>query len=118
MARRARCFTHVADVVNALLLLCDSEEAIGHTFNIGPLSEISIGDLARRVIERTGSTSEIRLVPYEEAYGEGFEEIGRRHPDLDTITSVTGWSPTRTIDDVIDDVIADRLGRLKVGEAA
>jgi UDP-glucose 4-epimerase len=115
---QSRCFTHVIDVVSALLLLCDCEEAIGRTFNVGSSGEITIGDLARRVIERAHSSSEIRLVPYEEAYGEGFEEIGRRHPDLALISEITGWSPTRTIDDVIDDVIADQLGRLKVGNAA
>ncbi|MGA8745497.1 MAG: NAD-dependent epimerase/dehydratase family protein [Solirubrobacterales bacterium] len=115
---QTRCFTHVADVVDALLLLCDREEALGNTFNIGSPREIAIGDLARRVIERTDSTSEVQLIPYEEAYGEGFEEIGRRHPDLARIAGLTGWSPVRTIDDVIDDVIDDRLSWLKVGEAA
>jgi UDP-glucose 4-epimerase len=115
---QTRCFTHVADVVDALLLLCDSEEAVGYTFNIGSPREISIEDLARKVIERTSSDSEIQLVPYDEAYGKGFEEIGRRHPDLGLINGATGWEPTRTIDDMIDDVIADHAARVEVSEAA
>ncbi len=115
---QTRCFTHVADVVEALLLLADSEPAIGHTFNIGSPREISIGELAERVLARSGSDSEIELVPYDEAYGEGFEEIGRRRPDLSLITEVTGWSPSRSIEDVIDDVIAERRAPVEVSEAA
>ena len=115
---QTRCFAHVADVVDAMLLLCDSEEAVGHTFNIGSPGEISIIDLAQRVIERIGSDSEVRLVSYEDAYGEGFEEIGRRSPDLGLIKEVTGWSPIRTIDDMIDDVIADQSSRVEVTKAA
>lgn len=105
---QTRCFAHVADVVSAILLLLEVEEAVGRTFNVGSPNEISIRDLATRVIERTGSDSEISLIPYEEAYGKGFEEIGRRHPDLGLIHGITGWSPVRTIDDMIDDVIADQ----------
>jgi UDP-glucose 4-epimerase len=115
---QTRCFAHVADVVDAILLLCDADEAVGHTFNIGSPREISIHDLARQVLERTGSESDIRLVPYEEAYGRGFEEIGRRHPDLGQIHRVTGWTPIRTIDDMIDDVIADRQGRVEMNDVA
>jgi UDP-glucose 4-epimerase len=105
---QTRCFAHVADVVDAVLLLLGTEEAVGRTFNIGSPNEISIRELAARVIERAGSNSEISLIPYEEAYGKGFEEIGRRHPDLGLIHGITGWSPVRTIDDMIDDVIADQ----------
>ena len=90
------------------LLLLDTEEAVGKTFNIGSPNEISIRELAARIVERTGSSSEISLIPYEEAYGAGFEEIGRRHPDLGLIHGITGWSPIRNIDDMIDDVIADQ----------
>lgn len=115
---QTRCFAHVADVVDAILLLCSADAAVGRTFNIGSPHGISILDLARRVIERTGSGSEIRLVPYEEAYGKGFEEIGRRHPDLGLIDRVTGWAPVRTIDDMIDDVIADQASRVEMNEAA
>jgi nucleoside-diphosphate-sugar epimerase len=103
---QTRCFAHVADVVEAILLLCDTEEAVGHTFNIGNPRSLSIIELARKVLERTGSDSEIRLVPYEEAYGEGFEEIGRRQPDLELIERLTDWRPRHTIETMIDDVIA------------
>ena len=105
---QTRCFAHVADVIDAILRLLETEEAVGRTFNIGSPNEISIRELAARVIERTGSDSEISLIPYEEAYGKGFEEIGRRHPDLGLIHGITGWSPVRTIDDMIADVIADQ----------
>jgi UDP-glucose 4-epimerase len=115
---QTRCFAHVADVVDAMLLLCDAKGAVGRTFNIGCPREISIIDLARRVIERTGSRSGVRLVPYEEAYGDGFEEIGRRRPDLTAIQELTGWSPIRTIDDMIDDVIAALPRLAEVNEVA
>jgi UDP-glucose 4-epimerase len=115
---QTRCFTHVADVVEALLLLSEAEEAVGETFNIGSPHEISIRDLATRVIERTGSDSSVTLIPYDEAYPDGFEEIGRRHPDLSRISGVTGWSPTRSIDNMIDDVIAHQVGRVEVNEVA
>jgi nucleoside-diphosphate-sugar epimerase len=105
---QTRCFAHVADVVDAILLLLGTEGAAGRTFNIGSPNEISITDLAERVIERTDSNSGIALIPYEDAYGKGFEEIGRRHPDLGLIHGLTGWSPVRTIDAMIDDVIADQ----------
>jgi UDP-glucose 4-epimerase len=103
---QTRCFTHVTDVTEAVLCLCDEGAAIGKTFNIGSPNEISILELAQRVLERTGSASEVALVPYEMAYAEGFEEIGRRHPDLSQIKRIAGWQPRRTIDDMIDDVVA------------
>jgi UDP-glucose 4-epimerase len=103
---QSRCFAHVHDVVHALLLLLDERRAAGRVFNIGVAAEIPIVELARRVIERTGSSSKIRLVPYEEAYDDGFEELGRRKPDTTAIEELTGWKPSRTVDDAIDDVIA------------
>lgn len=115
---QTRCFTHVSDVTQAILRLVDTDEAVGHTFNIGSPHEISILDLAQRVIERTESSSAISLIPYEEAYGEGFEEIGRRKPDLSLIEEITGWSPTFSIDAMVDDVIAHRQRRVGVNEAA
>ncbi len=84
-------------------------------FNIGGTTEISIIELARRVIERTGSGSKIRLVPYDEAYGEGFEELGRRKPDTSRPERSTGWAPSRTVDDAIDDVIRYERARLVAG---
>jgi UDP-glucose 4-epimerase len=109
---QTRCFAHVADTVQALLMLSEHPEAVGKVFNVGADSEVPIIELARRVIERCGSDSRIQLVPYEEAYGEGFEELGRRKPDTAAIRQLTGWTPTRTIDDAIDDVILHEQSRL------
>jgi nucleoside-diphosphate-sugar epimerase len=103
---QSRCFVHVSDTVSALVMLADSELALGDVYNVGNEVETPIVELARRVIERTGSVSKIRLVPYEEAYEQGFEELGRRHPDTSKLRQLTGWQPVRTIDDAIDDVIA------------
>ena len=102
---QSRCFAHVYDTVDALVRLLGSDEAVGRVFNIGNDTEISIMGLARRVIARAGSRSEIHFVPYSEAYDEGFEELGRRKPDTALVSSVTGWRAERTVDDAIDDVI-------------
>jgi UDP-glucose 4-epimerase len=102
---QTRCFGHVYDTVEALLLLLDSEAASGRVFNIGNPVEISIRELAERVISRVGSGSAIRFVPYADAYDEGFEELGRRIPDTAALRELTGWAPTRSIGDAIDDVI-------------
>ena len=110
---QSRCFTHVHDAVDALLRLIDCDDAIGRVFNIGYPSEITIMELAHRVLQRTGSSSEIRLVPYEIAYEDGFEELGRRVPDCSALRELTEWEPSRTVDDAIDDVIVyqrDMLG--------
>ena len=103
---QSRCFVHVADVVDAALLLVESDLAIGQAFNVGAINEMPIVELARQVIERTNSESTIRLVPYEEAYEQGFEEIGQRMPDTTAVRRLTRWEPRRTTDDAIDDVIA------------
>jgi UDP-glucose 4-epimerase len=103
---QSRCFAHVLDVVHGIVLVHDDDRTAGRVFNIGSATEIPIVELARRVIERTGSRSRIRLVPYDEAYDDGFEELGRRKPDTAAIRELTGWTPARTVDDAIDDVIA------------
>jgi len=108
-----RCFCHVRDVVVALADLMEHEGAYGEVFNIGSSEEISIRELAERIIAATGSGSEIRLVPYEEAYGQGFEDMQRRIPDTTKINSLTGWAPQRTLDDILADVIADQRARLR-----
>jgi UDP-glucose 4-epimerase len=102
---QTRCFAHVHDSVAAVLALLEHDDAIGDVFNIGTEDELPIIELARRVIEHAGSQSRISLVSYAEAYGEGFEELGRRKPDTTKLQSLTGWAPTRTIDDAIDDVV-------------
>ena len=106
---QSRCFAHVLDVVHGIVLLLEDERAAGRAFNIGAATEIPIVELARRVIERSDSESKIKLVPYEEAYDDGFEELGRRIPDTAAIRDLTGWTPSRTVDDAIDDVIAYEL---------
>ena len=99
-----RCFCHVGDAIRALLLVIDSDKAIGEVFNIGNNQQISIMDLANKVIEITGSKSEIRKIPYSEAYPEGFEDMQRRVPDISKIKNILGWSPEIGIDQIIRDI--------------
>jgi UDP-glucose 4-epimerase len=113
---QTRCFTHVHDTVAAILALCDCDQANGRTFNIGSSTPVTIIELARLVIERANSSSGIVLVPYEEAYGDGFEELGRRRPDTTALRHLTGWQPRYTIEDAIDDVIAYERPRVQAGD--
>ena len=106
---QSRCFTHVGDVVDALLQLIACDEAVGRPFNVGSRDEVKINDLARRIIERTGSSSGIRYVPYEDAYGEGFEELGRRRPDTTALEALTRWRARRNLEDAIDDIVASEV---------
>ena len=109
---QTRCFCHVQDTVAALLAVLDCDEAVGQTLNVGASEEIPVVELARRVIERVDSPSTIRLVPYEEAYGDDFEEMLRRQPDTSALRELTGWRPRRTVDDAIDEVAARATARL------
>jgi UDP-glucose 4-epimerase len=102
---QSRSFTHVADVVRALTALIKEPKAIGEVINIGNVEEITIGDLAHRVIALTGSTSRIRLIPYDEAYESGFEDMPRRVPDLTKIRGMIGYEPKHNLDDILNDVI-------------
>jgi UDP-glucose 4-epimerase len=102
---QSRCFAHVFDSVDAVLRLLESDGAVGRIVNIGCDTPITIMQLAERVIERAGSNSEVRLVPYEEAYDQGFEELGRRRPDTTLLRQLTHWVPIHSIDEMIDDVI-------------
>jgi UDP-glucose 4-epimerase len=110
---QSRCFSHVQDTTRALVMLMDEEGARGRAFNVGRSSEITILELARTVIERTGSSSGIRTVPYEEAYGEGFEELGRRCPDTTALEQMTGWRSALGVEDAIDDVAAFERVRIE-----
>jgi UDP-glucose 4-epimerase len=103
---QTRCFAHVADVVEAILRLLDEDAAIGQTFNIGSAQEISIRRLADTIIARCGSRSEVRLLPYDQAYGPGFEDMRRRVPDTTRLRALTGWVPRRSLDDVLSDAIS------------
>ena len=101
-----RCFCHVDDAVRALLLVMESEQAVGQVFNVGNNQQISIMDLAKRVIELTNSKSEIIKVPYAEAYPEGFEDMQRRVPDISKINMVLGWSPQIGLNQIVKDIAA------------
>jgi UDP-glucose 4-epimerase len=103
---QSRCFVHVADTVRGLLMLAGSDGALGQVFNVGNADEVSIVELAAKVIERTGSISAIERIDYQDAYGDGFEELGRRRPDATQLRELTGWRPERSLDDIIDDVVA------------
>jgi UDP-glucose 4-epimerase len=110
--RQTRCFAHVADVIVAILMLLDDGAAVGETFNIGCADEISILDLAGLVISRCGSRSPIRLIPYDQAYESGFEDMERRVPDTGKLRSRTGWSPRYGLDDILRDMIADAAAEI------
>ena len=101
-----RCFCHVDDAVRALLLVMDSDKAIGEVFNVGNNKQISIMELAKKVIELTGSSSTIEKIAYEKAYPEGFEDMQRRVPDISKIKQVLGWSPEINLDQIIKDIAA------------
>ena len=96
-----RCFGYVGDVVGALVTLMDHPGAVGQIFNVGNTEEVTILDLARRVIALTGSSSTIRMVPYEVAYEAGFEDMARRIPDLSKIKGLIGYAPTVGLDEII-----------------
>ena len=100
--RQRRCFCLVHDTVRAILGLLERDEAWGHPFNIGSEEEISILGLAEKVKERTGSDSPIEMVPYAEAYGEGFEDMERRQPDTTRIRELIGWRAEHSLDEIID----------------
>jgi UDP-glucose 4-epimerase len=104
---QSRSFTYVGDVVGALMKLMVEPKAVGMVINVGNPQEISIGELAHRVKAMTGSTSPIVLVPYDQAYDAGFEDMPRRVPDLTRIKSLIGYQPTVALDEIIDRVIAD-----------
>jgi UDP-glucose 4-epimerase len=104
---QTRCFCHVKDVVPALVNLVIQPAAYGKVFNIGSNYEISIGDLADLVVQKTSSTSEIRIVPYDEAYPAGFEDMQRRVPDVTRASRLIGFKPTRSLDEILADVIAE-----------
>jgi UDP-glucose 4-epimerase len=104
--RQRRCFCHVHDVVRALADLMRRDDVYGEVFNIGGTDEITIEDLAHLVRDATGSQSEITLVPYDEAYEEGFEDMRRRIPDTRKIRERLGWEPAKTLGDILTDVIA------------
>ncbi len=105
--KQTRCFAHVYDVVDAVIATAFAKNTLGKVINIGNDFEISINDLARRVIEETNSSSRITYVPYEEAYGEGFEDMERRVPNIDLIRDLVGWQPKRDLSTMIADISSE-----------
>ena len=104
-----RCFCHVNDAVKGLLLVMDSDKAVGEVFNIGNNQQISIMELAKKVIEITSSKSTIEKITYEKAYPQGFEDMQRRVPDISKMKQVLGWSPQLNLDQIIKDIAAFNL---------
>jgi UDP-glucose 4-epimerase len=104
---QSRSFTHVRDVVDALLKLVAEPAAIGQVINIGTEEEVTIGDLARRVRDLSGSKSPIRLIPYEQVFDSGFEDMPRRVPDLSKVRAMIGYQPSNSLDDILLHVIDD-----------
>ena len=104
--KQTRCFGHVSDVVDAILKVDGCIGAIGKPINIGVNQEISIVELAKKIIERTGSKSAIKYQSYEEAYAQGFEDMERRVPDNTLLKQLTSWSPLKNIENIIDDLVA------------
>ena len=102
---QSRVFCHVIDSVRAILALSSDKKMIGEVFNIGGLGEISILNLAKLIIERTSSKSDIVFMSYDDAYAVGYEDMARRVPDITKLTSFTGWVPKLDIKTIIDDTI-------------
>jgi UDP-glucose 4-epimerase len=110
---QSRCFAHVADVVDGLLAIIDKDKTAGEIFNLGNTEEISMNDLAKRVIAATGSRSVIRHIPYSEAYGPGFEDMTRRLPDISKAREWVGFSPKHGLDSIIESVVVYMKGELQ-----
>jgi UDP-glucose 4-epimerase len=102
---QSRSFTHVSDVVGALITLVQSPDAIGQVINVGNTQEVTITDLAKRIRQLCASRSAIKYVPYDEAYESGFEDMPRRVPDLSKIRSMIGYEPKHSLDDILLQVI-------------
>jgi UDP-glucose 4-epimerase len=105
---QARCFAHVRDVVRSVLLLMERSEAVGEVFNIGTSEEVTMLDLAKRVKAAAESSSPIRMVPYDEAYTEGFQDMPRRVPDVAKLHALIGYKPDTPLSRIIEDTIEDQ----------
>jgi UDP-glucose 4-epimerase len=105
--KQTRCFTHVYDVVDAVVAIAFAQNTIGKVINIGNKVEISITALAQKIITETGSRSKIVYIPYEEAYGDGFEDMERRVPNIELISQLVDWKPKRDLSTMIADISAE-----------
>jgi len=104
---QTRCFAHVSDVVEALVKVAFSPNTIGKVVNIGNNVEISMTELAKKILDHTGSKSEIVYVPYKDAYGDGFEDMERRVPNIDLIRQLVNWTPKIGLDGIIEEIIVN-----------
>jgi len=102
---QTRCFCHVEDTIRALAGLMDAREHSGEIFNVGSTERVTIEELARRVLELTGSSSKLVAVPYDEVYGQGIEDMLHRQPAIEKVSAAIGWQPTRTLDQILADVV-------------
>jgi UDP-glucose 4-epimerase len=112
---QSRCFAHVADVVTAMVKLIETPAAVGEVFNIGGDHEVTMNELAELVREAAGSRSEIRHVPYDEAYADGFEDMQRRVPDVRKLERVIGMRPSSPLATMIRDVVDDQRAQSSGG---
>ena len=112
---QSRCFTHVSDVVGALMKLIEHPQAVGEVYNIGSANEVTILQLAERIRELTHSASPITFVPYEQAYEEGFEDMLRRVPSVEKAHSLIGYEPKHTLDEILTSVIEYQKVKLAIG---
>ncbi len=110
---QSRCFGHVLDVAEGLAKAIETPDCFGQVMNLGNSEEVTIKELAERVVAATGSTSKIDYIPYEVAYGEGFEDMQRRVPNLEKAKRLIGYQPTRTLDNIITDVVNEFRATLK-----
>lgn len=110
--QQVRCFAHVDDVVNAVIKLTNDDSAAGEVFNIGSDVPVTIKQLAEQVVALAESSSEIHLEPYHTEYGSDFEDVRRRVPDLTKLQTQLGEKPTRTLEQILRDVIAEKRGQL------
>lgn len=108
---QSRCFGHVRDAVEGVVRLMETPKAVGEVFNIGSTEEVTIRELAERVRDAAGSSSEVRCIPYSEAYAAGFEDMLRRVPDVSKLEQVTGFRPRTPLQTIIEDVVADQRQR-------
>jgi len=112
--KQTRCFTHVADSVRAMVALMADERHCGEVYNVGSAEEISIRELAERIVALVESSSEIVEVPYDTAYEEGFEDMVRRVPDTSKVHAAIGWTNSHDLDEILADVIAHEKTKLTV----
>jgi UDP-glucose 4-epimerase len=115
---QSRCFGHVSDAVEAVVRLMGTSAAVGEVVNVGATTEVTMRELAEKVRAAAGSSSEIQLVPYDEAYPEGFEDMMRRVPDVTKLQRLTGFAPAISLDAIIADVVADQRERVRASSSS